>query len=557
MLIDGLAGLNGSAFQVTIIGAGPVGLALAMELIQQKIPTLLLESGGLTPERSVQALSDAQLLDPARHDDMRIAVSRQLGGTSNIWGGRCLPYDPIDFASRDYVDGQWPIPYDTLIPYWDRAAALSQCGRPVYRVEPLGSAGQDSTFLSNHLERWVNIQAAQNIHHHAIHNHPLLEVRTHVTLTGMDFVANGQVAALKLAHSLSGETTTIPVQNLVLAAGGLETTRILLAAQQHTPARFGGPNGPLGRYYMGHLMGTVANIVFTNTADAKAFNYQVDANGSYVRRRIVPAEHTQTDHRLLNSAFWPVVPPISDPRHGSAILSLVYLALSIPPLGRALVAEAIRRKHIPDEPGSLTHHLLNLCTGLPSSLKFAADYLKQRYWGKHRVPGFFITNTENRYGMAFHGEQTPNSQSRVYLSGNRDRLGLPSLAIDLRFCDQDVASLVKTHDLLEDWLTQNRVGTLSYRCPREERHEAIFNQISHGTHQIGLTRMAQSSRQGIVDANLRCFDAANLYLASSSVLPTSGQANPTFTTIALAIRLAEHLARQVHAPTPLAAVGAG
>ena len=78
-------------------------------------------------------------------------------------------------------------------------------------------------------------------------------------------------------------------------------------------------------------------------------------------------------------------------------------------------------------------------------------------------------------------------------------------------------------------------------CIRDRNVDAVLAQAAHGTHQVGLTRMAASPATGVVDKNLATFDAPNLYVASASVLPTSGQANPTFTAVALAIRLAHHL----------------
>ena len=60
-------------------------------------------------------------------------------------------------------------------------------------------------------------------------------------------------------------------------------------------------------------------------------------------------------------------------------------------------------------------------------------------------------------------------------------------------------------------------------------------------HHIGTTRMATNPRHGVVDANCRVHGTANLYVAGSSVFPTAGNANPTLTIVALAIRLAEHL----------------
>lgn len=543
MLKQGPQGLAETAYPICVIGSGPVGLALATDLARQGIDTLLLESGGTSFSEPVQSLSAAELVDPARHDEMIVAVARQLGGASNLWGGRCLPYDRVDFMDRGYVDAVWPIGYDAIAPYFARAVAATSSGAPVYKADAPLFDESEGLFESDALERWVNVQASQTIFRNAIANDPRLHVHTLSTVVDMDFAESGAVTAIDVAHSLSGERVKVPVQRLVIAAGGVETARLLLATQRRAPQRFGGEEGPLGRYYMGHLIGEISDIVFKDAAVARAFDFFVDRHGSYVRRRIVPTSTGQLANGLLNSAFWPVVPPVADPRHGSAILSAAYLALSIPPLGRMIVAEAIRRRHVGNRSGDLGAHILNVARGLPSAMAFAVSFLRRRHDRRYRLPGFFILNDRNRYGLSYHGEQVPRRDSRVWLSSDTDRLGLPSLKIDLRFSSQDAESVVKTHDMLEAWLARHDVGYLEHRCARDERAAMVLAQASHGTHQVGVTRMGTSRHQGIVDGDLRCFDSPNLFLASCGVLPTSGQANPTFTVVALALRLADALAR--------------
>ena len=65
-----------------------------------------------------------------------------------------------------------------------------------------------------------------------------------------------------------------------------------------------------------------------------------------------------------------------------------------------------------------------------------------------------------------------------------------------------------------------------------------------GVHQVGTTRIARNARDGVVDENLKVWGTNNLYVCSSSVFPTSSQANPTFLLGAFAVRMARHLAEQ-------------
>ena len=71
---------------------------------------------------------------------------------------------------------------------------------------------------------------------------------------------------------------------------------------------------------------------------------------------------------------------------------------------------------------------------------------------------------------------------------------------------------------------------------------------------MGTTRMARSPEQGVVDPDCRVHGVGNLFLAGSSVFPSAGHANPTWTLVALAVRPADHLAGL---PAALAANGAG
>jgi choline dehydrogenase-like flavoprotein len=178
--------------------------------------------------------------------------------------------------------------------------------------------------------------------------------------------------------------------------------------------------------------------------------------------------------------------------------------------------------------------------------------VRQRFLQSTRKPGF-VDNRKNRYPLYYHGEYASNPDSRVRLSGERDALGLHRVVVDLRFAEVDA----HFHALLDDWLRRKAIGRLEYFDAPEECCARVLEQACDGYHQIGLTRMSSSPRQGIVDANCKVHDVNNLFVASSSVFPTSGQANPTLLAVAMAARLAEHIkARLESARLPLFRTGA-
>lgn len=542
MIAEGIGGLLESGHKLCVVGSGPVGLALAADLVRRGERVLLLESGRAVADKEIQSLAFADLVDSSTHDDMRIATARRLGGTSHLWGARCLPFDPIDFEARDWVDATWPITYQDLVPFLGSATASLQAGDAVFEDVISSLSFADERFGCSQLERWANKQQAQDVHADAIKSSPLLDVRTCSTMVGMRFADGGPLTHIEVAHSLSGHRISLPIERVVLAAGGLESARLLLSEQRRAPQKFGGLNGPLGRYYMGHVSGEIADITFRDPAVAHAFDYHIDKHGSYVRRRLVPSESVQRENKLLNTSFWPVVPPVFDARHKSAILSMVYLAMRWPVIGTKIVAEAIRKQHAPVPAPSILPHVANLILGAPTAAIFGVDFMRRRYDKEHRLPGFFVHNPARRFGLSYHGEQVPRATSRVILGNGDDRLGLATLKIDYRFDEQDVASVVRTHDLLGQWLVETGLGRLEYRAPSHKLAGSVLAQACHGRHQIGITRMGTCRSSAIVNSQLACFDAPNLYIASCGVLPTSGQANPTLTAVALGLRLSEHLA---------------
>jgi choline dehydrogenase-like flavoprotein len=99
--------------------------------------------------------------------------------------------------------------------------------------------------------------------------------------------------------------------------------------------------------------------------------------------------------------------------------------------------------------------------------------------------------------------------------------------------------VVKSHRLLDAHLRCEGAGQLHWLC--DEPEAAVRSQAKDGYHQAGTTRMSSRPEDGVVDAELRVHGTRNLYVASSSVFPSSGQANSTFLAVALTLRLADHL----------------
>jgi choline dehydrogenase-like flavoprotein len=183
--------------------------------------------------------------------------------------------------------------------------------------------------------------------------------------------------------------------------------------------------------------------------------------------------------------------------------------------------------------------VLNMLRDLPRTLWFIPSFGVRRFLLYRKVPGFFQYAASNVYPLHYHAEQVPNPDSRVSLADDVDALGMRRLRIDLRYSDQDVDSVVRAHRHWDEYLRAHACGHLEYLSDDPIAH--VWAQARDGFHQAGTTRMSASPADGVVDRDCRVHGVANLYVAGSSVFVTSSQANSTFTAVAFALRLADHL----------------
>jgi choline dehydrogenase-like flavoprotein len=166
---------------------------------------------------------------------------------------------------------------------------------------------------------------------------------------------------------------------------------------------------------------------------------------------------------------------------------------------------------------------------------------------RHEELGSFLKRAENgSHLLWYHAEHGPHPESRVTLTEGVDNLGLPLMKVDLRFLPDDVESVVNAHRVLDNHLRTCGIGGLTFLTEHGCLHARVLEQARDGYHQMGTTRMGTNPRTSVVDPECQVHGVSNLHVASSSVFPTSGQANPTLLATALAIRLAGRIASSLH-----------
>jgi choline dehydrogenase-like flavoprotein len=469
---------------------------------------------------------------------VHVATRTAFGGTSWAWAGGCVAFDDIDFNDRAHVaHSGWPLTHDAVAPYYESAAHILNCKESVVRLNGEAGAAErtlaETVFVVSSqpklaISYWDHFAKSQSI---------TLALNSRVV--GLNLGLDGrQVVSLTVA---SGDRTVlVRAPKIVLAAGGLKSTQLLLAAQRQWPNHFGGAEGALGRYYMGHLAGSIASVTFRETPGS---TYSRQLGGS-AERRLTLSAATQLSERLLNVAFWPDTPLFYDPAHADGVLSATLLALSMPKLGDIL-AGRFRRSYLGPTPPHLSAHARNVLTSPARTALGLGRLLWNRAMRRPALGPLAHHAGLGVYTLQYHAESEPNRESCVSLSDKLDRNGLPQMKINLLFGEKDASSIVRAHDVLDRALRGTGNAQIDYLDPPEGREENVLSQAQDGYHQLGTTRMGHDPKTSVVDKDCRVHGVDNLYVASSSVFPTGGHANPTLLATALGVRLAEHLAQTV------------
>jgi choline dehydrogenase-like flavoprotein len=302
----------GTAFDadVCIVGGGPAGISLALSLADTGLRVLLLEAGRKPQDKEAQALYEGEVADEAMHSPPHRYRQRGLGGSSAIWGGRCMPYDPIDFERRPWVpESGWPIGYEDLLPHYVAANALAEAGRYAYDAReafpdspPMISGFASEIVRSTGLERFScpthfgvrylrRLQLARNV-----------RVIQGAVCTGIRLAPEGGTVRSLDVAGLDGRRFTVTARATVLAMGGLETPRLLLASNDVVPQGVGNEYDVVGRYYMCHIAGNVGTLEVHGWPSDVRHGYEVAPDGVYCRRRLSIAASRQKREGLLNTS---------------------------------------------------------------------------------------------------------------------------------------------------------------------------------------------------------------------------------------------------------------
>ena len=469
--------------EVCVIGAGAAGIALGLELAGAPFRVVLLESGGFEAEAETQDLYRGSIYGRAYHP-LHEVRSRRFGGSTSCWTGICRPLEPIDFEARDWVPHSgWPFGFEVLRPFYARAQRVLLLEDYVYDGSSWATQERPLLPLEPGSFETRNFQVAPTrfgeVHRGAVTSAGNLDTFLHANAVELRPDATGsRIESLRVA-TLAGARFDVRARVFVLATGGIENARLLLASNQVQPQGVGNANDLVGRFFMEHPQ--LASAAFLPArADLPLDLYHPHPRGRVENWAVLmPTEELQRRERSLD--FWAVLASEG----------------ALPGFERSLASAIHALEGAPGEPAARAIFLLAS------------------------------------------GEQAPNPHSRVRLGDERDALGMPRVQLEWRLSALDKHSMLRSHEVLGRELARAGLGRLQVLVGAGDAEWP--DDLSGGRHHMGTTRMHDDPRQGVVDATCRVHGMQNLYVAGSSVFPTSGAANPTLTIVALALRLADHL----------------
>jgi choline dehydrogenase-like flavoprotein len=498
-------------YEVCIVGAGAAGITLANELSCRGGPVLLIEAGASTLADSDQASYLSESVGDTPHQGVNLGRARVFGGTTRLWGGQILPFTPLDFDRRPWVDGSgWPIPMSELTPYYLRAAEVEGLGSAIVEDSEVWRAlGIAEPDLGDELEtfftRWCPQPDFAKLHADRLIERPNLTVLLNCTAVATEL--DGTAMRRLVCRRADGLEKHFTAREYVFCLGGIETVRFFLQpAVQGCPPWQGHPM--LGAHFQDHIDADVGQL-------------------------------TPVNHRLFHEAFDNVYlrrhkyhPKLRMSEKGQESREVLLVTGTIR-VDDPMTAFKSAAKHLLATRGRdrSSAALLPRPSDVPSLGRAVYRYLRHN---RAHIP------RDAPMRLRVHCEQEPYGAGRVTLSESSDAFGLRRTRIHWQIADSEIRAIAEFALLardrlrtrgLADMLLHEDLGTPEFRA-----------RCSDSNHHMSGMRMSCSPAYGLVDPQLGVHGTRNVHVCSAAVFPTSSSSNPTHTILALALRLADRLA---------------
>jgi choline dehydrogenase-like flavoprotein len=476
-------------YDVVIVGSGPIGVAMALKFANTRLKVAIVLGENEQYREELKKLNDSL---KGAHES--IDQSRYLGkgGTGNLWGGRLVNLDTIDFEPRPNLFlPNWPFSYNEYSKYVSEAYNFFGVNLDFVKEKP--SPKKEEELDTSTFEVWTKFRNMFTAYQKELRRAKNIVIFENEILTKIDSTATG--FKIKLSRNPTS-SQDIYSKKLILCCGTIENNRIILNFADKNKEIFSKLSN-IGENYSAHLM------LHFNSIQTLSEEWQMKrVAGVRYRARIRLDEEFQIEHGILNAAGFFAFDSRSP-------LSYIY-----------------RKPHV-----SLTRLIKNHGLDLPRFIwNHKQDLLNARKTSYE---------VENKEIFHLQTEIAPNPSSKIELLDIPDGWGNYLVQPSLKFMKIDFDTVRLTMNKISEILGL-KVHIDSINVEIESQLQQI-NLNPHSHHQLGGLIMGTSDENSVTNQFGSVHNLPNLYCLGGSMFPRAGQANSTLPMVAIAIRTANHI----------------
>ncbi len=499
---------------VCVIGAGAAGIALGLELARSGVDVCLLESGGPAFDAATQDLYAGEVTGRG-YFPLNVCRLRWLGGTTNHWSGHCPELDASVLGARSWISAVgWPFPRATLDAFYPRAARMLEVTAMPFAFGPDEAAPARRSLpiatdrFTTRLMRFSPPARMGAFYRDELTASPRVRLVLHANAVRIQRARGSAEIERVAVRTLSGKDLTLIARHYVLATGGIENARLLLASNDLEPAGLGNGHDLVGRHFMDQLvLPDGARWLLASERRAIDLYRWPEGGGRGSSVGVLGLASAAAERERI----------------GDLMLRLNWSSEARDSDGWRALRElrAARRKgRRPDDLGDAVWKIMRDLDDVA-----AGTYEELFGLGEGAYAEFLCES-----------EQRPEPANRVTLMTERDALGVPRARLHWTISDEDFRTIERGLRLAALAIGAAELGRVQLALDETWR-----DRVAGAFHHLGTTRMAETASAGVVDPRCRVHGLANLWVAGSSVFPTGGASNPTLTIVALALRLADEL----------------